>query len=175
MPADTRTPDETVALEIARTLISVGVPIFAAPPCPEGCAIVNPKTKERHRGGQGRYHLPPQWEKTYPSAVNLDKWQPGWALGAVGGHVVDFLDVDPRNGGDESLKQLRDLGQMPRVYAVATTPSGGIHYTISTTGERKYSGFMPGMDLQSGNPDGLGRGFVWIAPTVRASKSNQDA
>lgn len=179
MSADTRTPmpptpEETSALEVAAQLIKVGVPIFAAEPCPEGCTIINPRTKERHRGGPGQYHLPPKWDKTVPTPVWLERWRPGWALAAVGGHVVDFLDVDPRNGGDESLTQLRDLGQMPRVFAEARTPSGGIHYTISATGERKYTGFMPGLDLQSGNAEGLGRGFVWIAPTVRASKANHD-
>ncbi len=168
------TSQEQIALDIARQLIAAGVPVFAAPPCPEGCAITNPKTKERHRGGPGKYHLPAHWEKTIPATVNLEKWRPGWALAAVGGHRVDFLDVDPRSGGDESLKTLRELGQVPRVLATARTPSGGIHYMINATGERKYTGFMPGLDLQSGAPDGKGRGFVWIAPTVRASKANQD-
>lgn len=166
---------ERAALDVARTLIEAGVPVFAAPPCPDDCAITNPKTKERHRGGPGKYHLPTHWEKTVASPVNLEKWRPGWALAAVGGHRVDFLDVDPRSGGDESLKTLRDLGQVPLVLATARTPSGGIHYMINATGERKYTGFMPGLDLQSGAPDGKGRGFVWIAPTVRASKANQDA
>jgi hypothetical protein len=106
--------------------------------------------------------------------VNLDRWKPGWALAAVGGHAVDFLDVDPRNGGDASLAEILAHGHMPRVFAEAHTPSGGVHYMISPTGERKSTGFMPGLDLQSGNTDGVGRGFVWIAPTVRASKANQD-
>jgi hypothetical protein len=180
MPEDSGTyinSDERAALDAARTLIEAGVPVFAAQPCPPNCpGVTDAKGKHTpHNGGPGKYHLPKHWEKTVPSPVNLEKWRPGWALAAVGGHAVDFLDVDPRNGGDTSLKQLQDLGQMPRVLAVARTPSGGIHYTITATGERKLSGFMPGLDLQSGAPGGEGRGFVWIAPTVRASKANQDA
>jgi hypothetical protein len=169
MTGFTVTESERAALDVARSLISAGIPVFAAEPCPEGCPI------ERHRGGAGQYHLPPKWEKTVPAEVWLERWRPGWALAAVGGHAVDFLDVDPRSGGDESLKQLRGLGQMPRTFAAARTPSGGTHYMISATGERKYTGFMPGLDLQSGSAAGQGRGFVWIAPTVRASKANHDA
>lgn len=171
------TTEEKQALAIAQTLITAGIPVFAAPPCPEGCPGFTLPDGRRieHRGGPGQYHLPKQWEKTFPSTVNLEKWRPGWGLGAVGGHVVDFLDVDPRNGGDESLRQLQELNQMPRTFAVARTPSGGIHYMINATGERKYASFVPGIDLQSGNGQGVGRGFVWIPPTIRASKANQDA
>jgi hypothetical protein len=154
------TPEQLKALEIARSLIAAGVPVFAAPPDP---------------GRPGHYKLPKHWEKTVPAPVNLEKWRPGWALAAVGGHAVDFLDVDPRNGGDASLAELERAGHMPLTFGQQETPSGGVHYVISPTGERKSTGFMPGLDLQSGNGDAQGRGFVWIAPTVRASKDPTDA
>ena len=166
--------DEKLAIDVARSLIAAGVPVFAAEPCPESCQVVNPKTKQRHHGGPGKYHIPSHWEKTVPASVNIDRWRPGWALAAVGGHAVDFLDVDPRNGGDVSLAELTAHGHVPRILAEAKTPSGGVHYMITATGERKSTGFMPGLDLQSGGPDGQGRGFVWLAPTVRPSKANQD-
>lgn len=164
---------EKLAIDVARSLIMAGVPVFAAEPCPENCTV-KPKKGPPHRGGPGKYHIPLHWEKTIPAMVNLDRWQPGWALAAVGGHAVDFLDVDPRNGGDASLAELHAHGHVPRILAEAKTPSGGVHYMITATGERKSTGFMPGLDLQSGGPDGVGRGFVWIAPTVRMSKANQD-
>lgn len=173
-------PDETQkALEIARSLIKAGVPVFAAGPCPEGC----PKTDRKgnaHKGGPGKYHLPGQWEKTIPSEVWLDPntpngWRPGWALAAVGGHVVDFLDGDPRNGGEESLRQLHGEGIFPLTFGQQKTPSDGDHWAIAATGLRKATGelggFLPGLDLQSGDASGQGRGFVWIAPTVRMSKT----
>lgn len=146
--------DEAYALEVARALIRAGVPVFAAAPDP-----TEPLG----------YRLPKQWEKTVPSEVWLDKWQPGWALAAVGGHACDFLDVDPRNGGDVSAEQLQAADHWPRSFGQQGTPSGGTHYIISATGERKGTP-LPGIDLQSGSPDGHGRGFVWIAPTVRISK-----
>jgi hypothetical protein len=104
--------------------------------------------------------------------VWLERWQPGWALAAVGGHAADFLDIDPRNGGDESFSEMSLAGQAPNYYGVQQTPSGGEHHLISPTGERKAVGFLPGLDLQAGDMTGQGRGFVWIAPTVKRSKTD---
>jgi len=161
------------------------VPVFAAEPCTEGCprsTVINSKTRERkpHDGGPGKYHLPKHWEQTIPSeswldtSVNPNGWRPGYALAAVGGHRVDFLDGDPRNGGDMSLKQLEDEGIFPVTFGQQKTPSGGDHWLLAPTGLRKATGatggFLAGLDLQAGAADGQGRGFVWIAPTVRRSK-----
>lgn len=161
--------EQAEALETARRLIRAGVPVFSAAPCPgETC------TRPGHSDGTQEYDLPREWQKTVPSEVWLDRWQPGHALAAVGGLACDFLDVDPRNGGEGSEAEMRAAGQWPTVFGVAETPSGGNHYVISPTGERKITGLMPGIDLQSGSPEtdgrGHGRGFVWIAPTVRKSK-----
>lgn len=163
----------TEALDVARQLILAGIPVFAADPCPTDCSRGYTDSAGvfiPHRGGAGHYHLPKQWEKTFPTEVWLERWQPGWALAAVGGHAADFLDVDPRSGGDVSLSEIQSMGAMPRTFGKQRTPSGGEHYVITPTGERKLTGFMPGLDLQSGAADGQGRGFVWIAPTVRPSK-----
>lgn len=168
MTNDPRTPETEKALRIARQLIDAGIPVFAAAPCPEDCPI------QGHRGGPGKYHLPKHWEKTVPTPVWLDRWRPGWALAAVGGHVCDFLDIDPRSGGHASLEELKLTGHMPRVFSEVATPSGGRHFMINATGERKLSGFLPGIDLQSGNGQGGGRGLVWIPPTVRPSKDPND-
>lgn len=154
------TPDEVrEALKIAAELIAAGIPVFSAAP-----------NLER----PGEYHLPPKWQLTVPSMVWLEKWQPGWALAAVGGHAADFLDVDPRNGGEASRRELEQQRQFPRSFGRQATPSGGTHDIISATGERKATMFMPGVDLQSGASDGQGRGFVWISPTVRPSKDVAD-
>lgn len=159
------TPDEIQkALEIARNLIKAGVPVFAAPPIP---------------GSPGQYRLPAHWQKTIASETWLDEgnpmgWKPGWALGAVGGTACDFLDVDPRNGGAESLAEIIESGQMPHTLGQQGTPSGGNHYITHLTGDRKSNSFMPGLDMQAGGEGGEGRGFVFIAPTVRPSKDPAD-
>lgn len=154
------TPEETDALKIAREMIDAGIPIFAAAPNPDR---------------PGQYYLPREWQRTEPDPTQLERWQPGWALGAVGGGPADFLDFDPRNGGDQSLRELEIQKQVPRAFGVQSTPSGGTHLIISPTGERKAAGFMPGVDLQSGGEvdehGSRGRGFVYIAPTVRPSKA----
>ena len=99
----------------------------------------------------------------------VDNWRPGWAMAAVCGHVIDILDVDPRNGGDVAAEELRAGGVWPRTYGVAHTPSGGTHEIIRTLGVRKGTPY-PGIDLQAGDQHGNGRGFVFIAPTVKVSK-----
>lgn len=174
------------ALEIARNLIKAGVPVFAASPCPEGCPLTSKRKMKNetgkwewiekpHAGAPGRYHLPREWEKTVPSEVWLERWQPGWGLAAVGGHTVDFLDVDPRNGGADSYAEILNAGHAPTVLGMQRTPSGGTHRITHPTGDRKSVGFMPGLDMQAGDENGQGRGFVWIAPTVRPSKDPSDA
>jgi hypothetical protein len=168
----------TRALDIARGLAHAGVPIFTAPPClgaqcPHtvrargelvSCSTVN--------GGQpvkAGFHLPANWENTAPNPQAVDGWRPGYALCAIGGHVCDFLDMDPRNGGQQSAEQLYQAGKWPNAYGQAATPSGGVHEIIQPLQVGKGE-VAPGIDLQGGRPDGGGRGFVFIAPTVRASK-----
>lgn len=157
---------QTQALRIAGELIDAGIPVFAAPPCP-GAAC----PRKGHENGKTEFDLPAKWQLTVPSRTWLQRWQPGWALAAVGGHAADFLDEDSRHGGSESIDEMRAAGQMPNVFGVQATPSGGFHYLISPLHERETNAFMPGLDYQGGMPDGKGRAFVWIAPTVRRSKS----
>lgn len=151
------------ALDIARKMIKAGIPVFAAPPCRPDCGM------DAHPVGRHHYHLPSHWTKTYPSEVNLEKWKPGWALAAVGGHAGDFLDVDPRADGHLTAEGMKAAGEWPRTFGRQSTPSGGWHDLISATGERKIV-LAPGVDLQAGAPDGVGRGFVYISPTVAPSK-----
>jgi hypothetical protein len=167
---DELTPDEVAqALKIAGEMIDAGIAIFAAPPCPAAHGGVCGRTG--HDTGKEEYDLPSKWQLTVPSRVWLERWRPGWALGAVGGRVADFLDEDPRHGGDASVKELEDANQWPRVFGVQATPSGGFHHLISPVGEREANGFLPGLDYQGGRPDGTGRAFVFIAPTVKRSKA----
>jgi AAA domain len=147
------------ALQVARRLIAAGVPMFVAKPDPT------------QKSG---YQLPLKWDTARPLLDVVDRWRPGWALCAVGGHVCDFLDVDVQNGGDVDEAGLRDAGMWPRSYGRARSPSGGTHDIIAPlrTGKGRATA---GIDLQGGlpEPDAEGetrRGFVFISPTVRARK-----
>ncbi|MFC3500821.1 AAA family ATPase [Micromonospora krabiensis] len=149
-------PEETArALDIARRLVKAGIPVFSAAP---------------NSSKPGTFLYPNGWEGIRPDESWIDGWKPGFALCAIGGYLADILDVDPRNGGDASAEEVRAAGQWPRSFGQQATPSGGTHDLISATGEHKATDFMPGLDLQSGAPDGTGRGFAFIAPTVRPSK-----
>ncbi len=69
------------------------------------------------------------------------------------------LDVDPRNGGDDSLYLLeRELGTLPETVS-AETGGGGFHYFFRD----------PGCDLAGVLADGLDvkrHGYVLVAPSV---------
>lgn len=98
------------------------------------------------------------WWKQIPYA-NI-----GVATGKKSGIVV--IDIDPRNGGDETLAELvSDIGQLPRT-VVANTGGGGQHFYF------KY----PVVEIKGGN-NKLGKGidiksdggYVIAAPSVHLS------
>lgn len=167
--------DEQQALEVARALISAGVPVFAARP-----ALIDGQWDPTGGTGNTGYWLPTAWQSTVPTTSWLDPtvqgfegkaWRPGWALCAVMGHVVDLLDVDPRHGGDATRAHLLEAGLWPRTYGAALTPSGGSHDFIAPLGLASLDAVREGLDYKGGKSDGKGRGFAFIAPTVRLSKT----
>lgn len=145
--------EQNNALAIAKALALAGIPIFIAPPNP--------------RKPVG-FDLPPKWEQTRPDPNVVDQWRPGWALCAVMGNGLDLIDVDPRNGG--GLDQMN--GTTPCSYGVQATPSGGMHSFIKSLGTNSHDNIYPGIDFKGGAPDGSGRGFAFLAPTVRKSKED---
>lgn len=150
--------EQAQALQIAHDLVDMGVPIFSAPPHSEA-----------------EFALPDSWQTYRPNHVQVDRWKPGWALAMVTGVVFDVLDIDPRNGGLEGWAELVVADAIPLTYGQARTPSGGDHHLIGRTHLAKTSKAARGVDLQAGRDDGQGRGFVYIAPTVRVAKGGPDA
>lgn len=139
------------ALDVARSLAAAGVPVFTAAPDPTSST---------------GYRLPPRWQQTRPDPAVVDTWRPGMALAVVMGQGLDLLDVDPRSGGDVAALN----GSTPTSYAAALTPSGGVHSFIRSLGVRSRDAVLPGIDVKAGDAEGKGRGFAFIAPTVRVSK-----
>lgn len=163
----TPTPDQLAALKVAHKLADMGAPIFAA-----------------HRNSlSGDFLYPHEWQHTKAGQVShnwIERWRPGMALCMVTGVVFDVMDMDPRNGAYEGVAQLAEgLGWDtsahggPICYGVAKTPSEGEHTLIGRTHLAKGKP-APGIDLQAGADDGTGRGFIFIAPTVRVSKWGKD-
>jgi hypothetical protein len=146
-------------LKIASNLAALGMPVFTCKLDKEGAPV----------GAFG-------WERTDPNPAAAYGWKKGQGLGAVTGHTFDVLDVDPRNGGQESYDDLvKELGDdYPTVYGRSRTASGGFHELIAPLGIRKVINFRPGLDLLSGDSRGKGRGFVFLAPTVRPSKDSKN-
>lgn len=93
------------------------------------------------------------WIKEFPNC----NW--GMACGPSGKIV---LDVDPKNGGNDSLYDLDFEIGIPDTFEVRT-PSGGRH--LYMTGEcRNRTGMLPGIDIR-----GCG-GYVVIPPSVVGGK-----
>ncbi|WP_418059953.1 phage/plasmid primase, P4 family [Pimelobacter simplex] len=149
--ASMTTPEQLEALDVARGLAAAGVPVFVARPDP------------RQKIG---FRLPNNWQFTVADPAVVDTWLPGSALCAVMGHGLDLLDVDPHKGGD--LTALG--GHVPMSYGVASTPSGGMHSFIASIDVHSRDNVLPGVDVKAGAADGEGRGFAFIAPTVKPSK-----
>ena len=155
MTADVLTAQQAADLDIARQLVAAGIPVFICRPDPAG--------KGHSNSG---YWFPKAWEQTRPDPAIIDSWRPGMALGAVMGCGLDLLDLDPRNGAD--LGALN--GALPKSYGAASTPSAGVHSFIASVGEHSRDKLADGIDYKGGAPDGEGRGFAFIAPTVKKSK-----
>lgn len=136
-------------LAVARLLVKAGMPVFVAPADPYS--------------PQG-FRLPLGWQTIECDPSVIDAWRPGDALCAVTGRAFDLVDIDPRSGGTE------EAIPMPHSYLAAETPSGGRHHFVSALGVASRDGVAPGVDLKSGTLEGTGRGFAFIAPTVRVSK-----
>lgn len=162
----TTDPELKLALDQARHLAENGVPICVARPFLRDGEWV----PDGGHGGTG-YLLPPGWHHSPADPAVVDTWQPGDALLAVMGHQIDLLDVDPHKGGTGSLERIRAAGMQPVSYGHAATPSGGDHYFVMALGVRSLDGVLPGIDVKAGDASGHGRGFAFIAPTVKRSKT----
>jgi hypothetical protein len=69
------------------------------------------------------------------------------------------VDVDPRNGGDETFGALaRELGPTPATWTVLT-PGGGAHYYFRHDGDAVGGGLGAGVDLKH-------QGYVVAPPSV---------
>lgn len=167
LPTRPSAPQVDDALAVARVLVSAGIPLVCARPARHADGGWDPA------GGTGGcgYWLPRGWQHSEPDRRVVDEWQPGDALAAVMGHGVDAIDVDPRNGGDLSRETLVGRGIMPRVVGVAATPSGGTHEFITSLGVGSRDALLPGLDVKGGRPAGSSRGLVFVAPTVKRSKT----
>jgi hypothetical protein len=111
------------------------------------------------------------WMERWPERASCDpdqvvRWFEMWPnsnIGVATGRGFFTLDVDPGNGGDQSLRRMLGRRRLPTT-AEALTGSGGKHYLFRYDpqlwiGDR--SGMLPGVDLK-----GEGGQFV-VEPSIR--------
>ena len=118
--------------------------------------------------------FPTGWQHTDLHDSNLDQADLGCAFGILGGHGVDVIDVDPRNGGDVDEVRAELLAFKVPIIAISSTPGGGAHFYISSTGRAKKINIAPGVDYIGGTPAGTGRGFVFAPGTSRPTYPNRE-
>lgn len=99
--------------------------------------------------------------------AKVERWWGMWphanigiATGAVSGIVV--IDIDPRNGGLDTVQQFADAGKTFRRTAQVLTQAGGWHlyYRYPEDGDAVSGQVGPGIDLKA---DG---GYVVAPPSV---------
>jgi hypothetical protein len=137
---------------VAEGMLRRGVPVMAAPPSSAGDSEFN------LRG----------WRACEADASRIASWRPGWALIALTGIAFDVIDVDPRNGGDITIRKL--AGVLPAVAGVVVTPGGGEHLYVPPYGGRSVSAggidylaarravYLPG----TRRPKYGGGGYRWV-------------
>ena len=139
--------------------------------CTRGADCADPGKHPRIKGWR---------EEATTDEEKIRRWWAKWpqagvaiATGAASGLVV--LDVDPRNGGDESLRNLEakhgDLPPTPQ----SLTGGGGAHYLFSHPG-REIRNMVGDKDGKGGVAPGLdirGDGGLIIAPGSRHISGGQ--
>ena len=133
------------ALQYAR----MGLPIF---PCKPGGKA--PLTPHGHKGATADLQQVKRWWRLWPEA-NI-----GLATGSSSGLIA--LDLDPRNGGEASWRQLRADRTIART-AKQRTGSGGRHIFFHNPGDVRCGTLAPGVDVKAEG------GYVILPPSVHPS------
>ncbi len=110
------------------------------------------------------------FQERMPTDKELDEWYGRWpdaGVGIVTGAVSSLvvLDVDPRHGGDDSLRAVeREHGPLPHTIE-AITGGGGRHlyFTYPREELRNRAALAPGIDLRAEG------GLVVAPPSLHAS------
>lgn len=149
-------PSAGAGLGLARELLAAGIPIV----------ICRPRLGWKH--GDTRLDvLPPAgWSVITAAECDLSRYRAGIdTLAMVGGHGVDVVDSDPKNGGS--------LDNMPpfRRFGRNRTPSGGTHDFVRSTGIGKISPLTTNAghvgDYVGGTAQGGGRALAFLPGSSR--------
>ncbi len=111
----------------------------------------------------------------------LDERNATDAIAAVTGETFDVIDIDPRNGGNDTWSATRDAASQP--FASVLTPGSGQHLYVAPTGlATKHIGgidylahrswvYLPG----TLRPKYNGTGYQWLQVPDPALRGNPDS
>jgi hypothetical protein len=122
--------------------------------------------------GAGKHPRISEWQvKASVDPEQIRKWWTTWPTANVGVLTgsrsgICALDVDPRNGGDESFDALeREHGKLPPTVE-ALTGGGGRHFVLRSPDGvilHNRAGILPGIDFKGEN------GFIVVEPSLHKS------
>lgn len=136
----------------ALELTSHGFPVFPVHSIREG----NCTCRDKGCRSPGKHPMWPNWQQDATvERTALFKWSqksPFANIGIKTGNGLVVLDIDPRNGGNDSLTELEQhFGKLPET-VIVLTGGGGTHYYFRTMADSKIgskSGIRPGIDVKS--------------------------
>lgn len=116
----------------------------------------------------GNHPAVSKWNENFTSnELEINKWlQTGkYNVGILTGREnnIEVLDIDPKNGGIDSLKFLLNKYKIINTNYVVKTGSGGLHLYCLYAGEFKNREIIPGIDWKT---DG---GYVCAPPSTHVS------
>lgn len=111
--------------------------------------------------------FPASWSRLTADQCDLSAYRPGRdALALVGGHGIDLVDEDAKDGG--SVDNLPPF----KHYGVTRTPTGGRHFVVPSSGLGKISPLTTPDghvgDYVGGREDGTGRLLAFLPGSVRS-------
>lgn len=139
----------------------------------------------------GKHPCLPAWRHLQTERAHADAlaaWWTEWPTANIGiltGVVSQLavVDIDPRNGGDETLHELDALGcVMPEDSGVVATGGGGLHHYVSLERALPTSAPWAGIDLKADgglivappSRHASGRTYKWIRAGTRPLPSLPD-
>ena len=156
-------------VQTALALAKRGLPVFPVhTPTPEGprpCSCRKPDCQDVGKHPRTQNGL----TDATTDPTRITQWWTQWpdANVAMATGTVIVLDVDPRHGGDESLRDLEALHELLPETVSVETGGGGAHYWFHPPEGREIrnsSGALgPGLDIR-----GAG-GYVLVPPSLHQS------
>lgn len=116
-----------------------------------------------------------QTESAQGARRSLASYRPGVdTFAMVTGWGVDAIDIDTKNGAvvEDEVAAAEAFGVV--VVGIDTTPSGGKHLFVASTGIASAAKPVNGVDFRGGCTDGSGRGLIYLPGAHRPRYPGRD-